>query len=269
VNKISVYILTYNEEKKIQEAIKSVSWVDEIIIIDSMSTDRTEEIASSMGAKVIKMPFYGFGKNRNKAIELCQHDWIFGLDADERCTEEVHQEIIQTINSPGAKKIYIIPRKNIFLGKVLKHVFPCPEYRHPQLFKKGTMKYTEDPVHEGYVLLGENEIGRLKNPNWHIPYLNYEELIRKSNHYSTLGARKLLSKGVKVGVLGAIWHSFWVFFKFYFLKLGFLDRWPGFVISLSTCFGTFYRYAKLIEIEKNHDAEKNQTTERVPTSDEI
>jgi glycosyltransferase involved in cell wall biosynthesis len=245
--KISVYLITKNEALKIKDAIESVLWADEIIVADSESTDDTIKIAESLGAKVVQIPFKGFGDLRNQAISHCNFEWIFSLDADERCTEETKNEILQITNSVAITDVYFIPRKNIFLGKWIKHAYPYPDYRQPQLFRKNSMEYDADQVHEGYILKTNKNPGFLKNPIWQIPYLNLEELLNKANRYSTLGAIKLQQKNIKSGLGKAIMHAIWAFLRHYFLKCGFLDGWAGFIIALGNFEGTFYRYAKLWE----------------------
>ena len=248
--KISVYILAFNEVEKIRDCINSVLWADEIIVADSYSTDGTSEIAKEMGAKIVNIPFNGYGELRNKAISHCNGEWIFSLDSDERCTIEVRDEIIKLIDD-APLDIYRVPRKNFFMGKWIKHSGWYPNFRQPQLFKKGKMSYTFDSVHEGYVNHSNKEIGTIKNIIWQFPFKNTEEVMSKANRYSSLGVLTLQKKGVNGSVLKAFWHGFWSFIKHYVFKLGFLDGGPGFVIAFGNFEGTFYRYIKLTEKQKN------------------
>jgi len=246
--KLSAYIIAYNEEEKIEQCIKSVSWVDEILLIDSNSTDRTPEIAKSLGAKVVNVKFEGFGKLRNSAIANCSNEWILSLDSDERCTNEVKNEILQKINDDSSKtEIFFIPRKNFFMGKWIKFSGWSPNYRQPQLFKNGAMTYDEKPVHEGFISHSKHGIGYLRNKIWQFPFKNIEEVMHKANRYSSLGVSKLKDKNKKSSVTIAFFHGFWAFFKHYILKLGILDGGPGFVIAIGNFEGTFYRYIKLYE----------------------
>ena len=243
---LSVYILTYNEENKISDALKSVSWADEIVVVDSYSEDSTTRIAKDMGARVVNVPFEGFGKLRNSAIEACRHEWIFSLDADERCTPSAAAEIRETINLSGAADAYFIPRRNYFMGRWIKYSGWYPDYRQPQLFKKGAISFwEEDEVHEGYDLKGK--VDYLANPIWQVPFQNLEQLLVKANRYSSLGAEKLLRRGVKPGMSKALFHGLGAFLQIYILKKGFLDGWAGFVIALGNFEGTFYRYSKVLE----------------------
>jgi glycosyltransferase involved in cell wall biosynthesis len=246
-SKISAYILAYNEAIKIEDALKSVLWADEVIVADSYSQDRTADIAASLGARVVQIPFTGFGELRNQAIAACSHEWILSLDADERCTPEVKEEVLSIIGSDHSPDAYYIPRKNMFMGRWIRHSGYFPDYRQPQLFRKGVMVFRPDPVHEGFDLRTSNPVGYLKNAIWQIPFMNFEELLRKANRYSSLGALKLEREGKTSTMVTALVHATWAFTHFFILKRGFLDGWPGFVIALGNFEGTFYKYAKLYE----------------------
>lgn len=243
---ISVYIIAFNEADKIRDCINSVLWADEIIVADSHSNDGTTEIAESMGAKVIHIPFNGYGDLRNNAIIHCNGDWILSLDSDERCTEAVRDEILSVIKVTSLD-IFHIPRKNYFMGRWIKHSGWYPNYRQPQLFRKGKMSYDLKEVHEGYINHSEKKIGVIKNEIWQFPFKNAEEIMHKGNRYSTLGVAKLKSRGKTGSVFKAFLHGSWSFIKHYIFKLGFLDGGPGFVIAFGNFEGTFYRYIKLME----------------------
>jgi glycosyltransferase involved in cell wall biosynthesis len=246
--KISVYIIAFNEVDKIRDCINSVLWADEIVVIDSYSTDGTTEIAEELGAIVIHIPFNGYGELRNNAISHCTGEWIFSLDSDERCTEQVRNEICELIeNAP--LDIYNVPRKNFFMGRWINYSGWYPNFRQPQLFKNGKMSYDLKPVHEGFISHSDKEIGVINNTIWQFPFKNTEEVIYKANRYSSLGVRKLEEKGKTGGVLKAFLHGLWAFNKHYIFKLGFLDGGPGFVIAFGNFEGTFYRYVKLAEAQ--------------------
>jgi len=255
--KISVYIIAYNEAEKIRDCINSVLWADEIIVADSHSTDGTNEIATELGAKVVQIPFTGYGNLRNQAISYCNGDWIFSLDSDERCTIEVRDEIIKLIDN-APLDIYRVPRKNFFMGRWIKHSGWYPNFRQPQLFKKGKMSYTNESVHEGYINNSSKKIGTIVNVIWQFPFKNTEEVMHKANRYSSLGVIKLQERGVNGGFLKAFLHGFWAFIKHYIFKLGFLDGGPGLVIAFGNFEGTFYRYIKLTEVQKNWEKPKTK-----------
>jgi glycosyltransferase involved in cell wall biosynthesis len=251
MTKVSAYIITYNEQNKIAAAVNSViAWADEVIVADSNSTDDTAKIAASLGARVIQVPFQGFGKLRNDTMAHCQYPWIFSLDSDERCTPEAKDEIMQIVraNAAGGPCAYFIPRRNFFLGQWIRYSGWYPDYRQPQLFKKGTLIYADDPVHEEYKVDGET--GKLQNPIWQFPFENLAQMMHKANRYSTLGAQKLVHKK-KGGLITALGHGIFAFLKTYFLKKGFLDGRAGFAIATYNYVYTFYKYLKLAELQHN------------------
>ncbi|MBT3176586.1 MAG: glycosyltransferase family 2 protein [Desulfobacula sp.] len=244
MSKLSVYIIAFNEEKKIKQALQSVEWADEIIVADSFSTDRTQVIAKEFGAKVIQIPFNGFGELRNIAIKACSHDWIFSLDSDERCTRLAKEEMLKIIGSKDSLDAYYVPRKNYFMGKWIRYSGFYPDFRQPQLFRKGVLKFKNDAVHERYEVISNKKCGYLKSNIYQVPFKDLEEVIHKTNRYSTLGAQKLQAANKKSSMSKALFHGFWAGFTLYILKFGFLDGWPGFIIALGNFEGTFYKYAK-------------------------
>ncbi|PID72776.1 MAG: alpha-L-glycero-D-manno-heptose beta-1,4-glucosyltransferase [Desulfobulbus propionicus] len=251
MNPVSVYIIAYNEADKIEAAVNSVLWADEIILADSYSQDNTAELAQALGAKVVQIPFKSFGNLRNQAMAACTHDWIFSLDSDERCTPEVRDEIFSTLKNPVADAYYV-PRRNFFMGRWIKYSGFYPDYRQPQLFKKGVLRFKDnDPVHEEYKVHSEKPVGYFKNPIWQFPYKNLEEVVHKANKYSTLGAKKLQMNNKRGSMLKALARGLWAFLHMFFLKRGILDGWPGFMIALGNFEGTFYKYAKLHELQSD------------------
>jgi glycosyltransferase involved in cell wall biosynthesis len=242
---ISAYIIAFNEAEKIAAAVSTVLWADEVIVADSGSTDGTAEIATKLGARVVQVPFEGFGDLRNKAIAHCTGDWIFSLDSDERCTAEVRDEILALIADNPAHDVYRVPRRSYMMGRWIKGSGWYPNFRQPQLFRKGAMRYTLEPVHEGFENLSGKPLGTLNHAIWQFPFRNLDEVIRKMNRYSTLGVPKLAGK--RVSMASALGHGAWSFIKHYILKRGFLDGWAGFVIAFGNFEGTFYRYAKRYE----------------------
>ncbi len=264
MQKISAYILSYNEAEKIEAAVSSVLWADEVVVVDSFSTDRTPEIAKSLGARVVDVPFNGFGDLRNRAIEACQYDWIFSLDSDERCTEAVRDEILALIEGNPPHDVFRVPRRSYMMGRWIKGSGWYPNFRQPQLFRKGSMRYTLEPVHEGYELLSGKPLGTLANAVWQFPFRNLEEVINKVNRYSSLGAPKLVGK--RVSMASALGHGLWSFFKHYIFKRGFVDGWAGFVIAFGNFEGTFYRYAKRYEEKQAWQPPPGKPIRRKPAS---
>jgi len=262
--KLSAYIIAYNEAQRIADAVNSVLWADEIVVADSASTDGTDRIARELGARVVQIPFEGFGHLRNQAIEACTHEWILSIDTDEQCTPEVRDEILAILAGNPAHDAYLVPRRNYFMGRWVRHSGWYPNFRQPQLFRKSAMKYMELPVHEGYELLTAKPVGQLEHAIWQIPFRNFEEVVKKANRYSTLGAQKLDGKRVSMGT--AVLHGIWSFLKHYVAKRGFLDGWVGFVIAFGNFEGTFYRYAKRFEQQEQWPIPKQPALRRPKSS---
>jgi glycosyltransferase involved in cell wall biosynthesis len=206
---------------------------------------RAAEVAAGMGARVVQVPFKGFGDLRNRAIEACRYEWIFSLDADERCTAAVRDEIAGQLVGAQDCDVYRVPRRNYFMGRRIRGSGWYPNFRQPQLFRKGSMRYTLEPVHEGYEVLSSKPVGTLQNAIWQFPFRNLQEVISKMNRYSSLGAPKLAHR--RVSMASAFGHAVWAFLKHYIVKVGFIDGWAGFVIAFAYFEVTFYRYAKRYE----------------------
>jgi glycosyltransferase involved in cell wall biosynthesis len=246
--RISVYVITFNEADKIEAALRSVRWADEIVVADSFSTDATVEIARRYTDRIVQVPFEGFGKLRNAVLAQLTGDWIFSLDADERCTEAAGDEIRRVAADPGACDAYRVPRRNYVFGRWVRHSGYFPDFRQPQLFRRGRLRYTEDAVHETYVLDGT--LGTLREPIAQVPFRDLAQMLYKMQRYSTLGVERLEQRGVKSSMATALLHATASFLRHYVVKLGMLDGWAGFVIAFANFEGTFYRYAKHLERQR-------------------
>lgn len=232
MNKLSVVIISKNEEKFIGDAIKSALFADEIVVLDSGSSDETCGIAKNLGAKVYSQDWLGFGKQKNKAIDLASNDWVFVLDSDERITMELQNEILETMKEPASNG-YFIARLNRFFGKDIKSCGLYPDYTI-RLFNRNAGKFNEVDVHESVQI--ENTLN-LKNHMIHLAYDSIEEFIQKQNRYSSLNYKKK-------SIIKAILNPYWTFFKLFVLKKGFLDGWHGFIISKLYAQYTFWKYIK-------------------------
>ncbi|EKE01169.1 MAG: Lipopolysaccharide core biosynthesis glycosyltransferase [uncultured bacterium] len=248
---ISAIIITKNEEKNIAACIDSVLWVDEIIVLDCGSTDQTQEICRKYAPKVKlrETDWPGFGEQKNRALALATSDWILSVDADERVTPQLKQEILQKLDNPNYVA-YKTPRLNYFLGKPIRYCYGDKSDAPIRLAKKNACKFSDDIIHEKIIVNGT--IGKLQNKLDHFSFNNIEDLINKINSYSTLGATKLYKNNKKTSHTKAFAHALWAFIRIYFLKRGFLDGWPGFIIAFSNFEGTFYRYVKLIEKNRSN-----------------
>ena len=233
MNKLSVVIITKNEEKHIKNAIKSVLFADEILVLDSGSTDKTLDIARELGARVEYQKWLGFGRQKNKAVELASNDWVFVLDADEQITEQLKDEIIETLKNPISDG-FQIARLNNFFGKDIKTCGLYPDYTI-RLFNRKKGAFNELPVHESVQIQGE--VSKLKNHMTHMAYETIEEFIAKQNRYSSLNPKKN-------SIFKALFSPWWTFFKLYFIKRGFLDGKHGFIIAVLYSQYTFWKYIK-------------------------
>lgn len=249
MNQVSAYIIAYNVADKIEAAINSVLWADEIVVVDSHSEDGTTEIAGRLGARIVQVTFTSFGDLRNQAMAACTHDWIFSLDSDERCTPAARDEILACLENPQADAYYV-PRRNFFMGRWICHSGYYPDYRQPQLFRKGALVFKDgDPVHEEFRIVSQKPAGYLKEAIWQLPFADLAELMHKADRYSSLGARKLDMNGQHGSMGRAFGHALWAFLHMYLMKRGFLDGWPGFMIAFSSFESTLFKYAKLYEMQ--------------------
>ena len=232
-NKLSIVIITKNEEKFIFDALKSAVFADEVVILDSGSEDQTCNIAKKIGARVEQQSWLGFGAQKNKAVELADNDWVFVLDADERITPELRDEIISTLKNPQFDG-YRIARLNNFFGKYIKTCGLYPDYSI-RLFNKNKGKFNDVAVHESVQINGR--VLSLKNHMIHLAYENIDEFKVKQKRYASLSHKKR-------NRLKALISPVWTFFKLYFIKLGFLDGWRGFIIAKLYAQYTFWKYIK-------------------------
>jgi glycosyltransferase involved in cell wall biosynthesis len=251
MRKVSAYVITKNEEKHIKACIESLSFADEIIIVDSFSSDATGEIALQAGCKVIKHKFESFGKQRNFALEQCSYEWTICLDADERISPELKSEIeFQLQNSPSGD-VFLAPRKSMFINKWITHSGWYPDYRHPVLFNKNKAKYKEQLVHEDIDYKGKKLC--FKGDILHYPYDSVEQFVNKSQLYSGLRAREMFEKGKKFSILNLIANPCVMFIKMFVFKKGFLDGLAGFILALLySCVYTLMKYVKLWELQTSN-----------------
>ena len=242
---LSVSITSFNGEPLIRRCVESLaSWADEIIVVDSGSTDRTREICHELGAKVTQTPdFPGYGHQKNRALDRTTGEWVLSLDQDEWVTPALRAEIDATIENPGDAIAFSIPRLSSFCGREMRHSgwWPDPVIR---LFRKGSARFSEDHVHDRILVTGN--IGTLKNHLRHEPMPTLEHVINKINGYSSAGAKFNFASGKRASLGKAIFHGAWAFLRTYVLKAGFLDGREGFMLSVSNAEGTYYRYLKLM-----------------------
>jgi len=237
---IGIIVITFNESLKIKACLESVKWADEIIVLDSGSIDNTVEICKKYTDKVYVTDWPGFGPQKNRALAYASCDWVLSIDADECVTSELKKEI-QNIVSHGEFNVYDIPRLSSFCGKYLNHGGWRPDYV-ARLFKRESASFSNDLVHER--LIFKSRKGKLRESLMHASIDDLDSMLSKINAYSTAGTQRILDKGKQVGLLSALSHGFWIFFRTYFLRLGFLDGKEGFIMAISAGENTYYRYLK-------------------------
>ncbi|MCX8076553.1 MAG: glycosyltransferase family 2 protein [Aquificaceae bacterium] len=248
---LSVLILTKNEEDNIERVISSVKDIaDEVVVVDSGSTDRTVDIARSLGAKVYYKEWQGYPQQLNYGIGLCSQDWVLILDADEEVSEELSRSIKRAVEKPEFD-VYRLCRRTYYLGKFLKHAW-YPEWR-VRLFKKGSVVF-EGELHEKPVY--KTKVGSLKGDLYHYSYRNLQDQYVKTINYAYKMAQIMHKSGKRFRVYNLFFNPLWHFFKVYFLQLGFLDGFRGFLVASSTFIYTFLKYKFLYEVERLEKGQK-------------
>jgi glycosyltransferase involved in cell wall biosynthesis len=239
---LSAIVITKNEETAIRRCLESVAWADEIVVVDSGSTDRTVGICEELGAKVHRIVDWpGFGAQKNRALDLAHGDWVLSLDADEWLTPALQSEIRATVVGPADYAAYRIPRLSSFCGKFMRHSgwWPDPVLR---LFRRGRARFSDDLVHEKLIVQGA--VGALSQPMLHESFTSLEEVLDKVNRYSSAGAQMMVAEGRAGSLTSAVAHGAWTFMRTYFFKAGFMDGREGFILSVSNAEGVYYRYLK-------------------------
>ena len=242
---LSVVLITFNSEKTLQKVLEAVSWADEILLVDSGSTDKTLEIAQNFKAKIVHRAFDGYGSQKNFATQQASHDWILSLDDDEVLTPELQQEIqhlnLQNTDFQGFK----IPRSLIFLGKLLRF---SGEYKRLtlRLFNRKYGNWNAEYVHESVEVQGK--IGVLKNQILHDSYRDLTDYFNKFNKYTSLGAKTLAERNASVSTFKIISRFPITFLKIYLIKGSCLDGYAGFMWALLTAINPVVKYAKLREM---------------------
>jgi len=245
---VSVTIITKNEAINIEDAIKSVIDFDEIIVVDAFSDDATIEICKKYSVTIYQNEWPGFSAQKQFAVDRAKNNWVLSLDADERITAELKNEIRDAISNYRYSGYYI-PRKNIFLGKWIRHSGWWPDYTL-KLFKKDVSRFDDREVHEKVIVNGDS--ARLKNPMEHYSYRDISDFIKKMDNYSILAAKDIIQKdkGKSTLVFDMLSRPLFVFLKMYFLQLGFLDGRYGFYLAILYSFYTFLKYARALEIKE-------------------
>lgn len=248
--KISVAMITFNEERILRKTLESVKGLaEEIIIVDSGSTDATKSIAEEFGAKFYTEAWKGYGPQRNSAIEKCKGEWILNIDADEEISVELKEKILEiTSDINNKKEIFKINRLSVCFGKKIKHGGWGKSYAI-RLFKKGTGMFNDNLVHEEFV--AKKEVFKINKNIYHHSYLTMEDYFNRFNRYTTEGAKDYYKKNKRVNKLDILINPLYKFLKMYIFRLGFLDGIEGFVIASTSSMYTMIKYFKLREMYKN------------------
>ena len=241
---LSAIVITRNEAHNLRDCLQSLQgWVDEVIVVDSQSTDGTPAIAQQLGAKVAQPPDWpGFGPQKNRALDLATCDWVFSIDADERVTPELAQEIQQVLQAGHAGVAYKLPRLSSYCGKFIHHAGWQPDYVL-RVFKRGSAKFSDDLVHERVVT--DQKVLALQHHLLHYSYLNFSQVLSKVDAYSSASAQQAYARGKRSSVAGAVGHGAWAFFRTYVIRRGFLDGAHGLALSISNAETSYYKYLKL------------------------
>ncbi len=238
---LSAVVIAKNEEAAIGACLDAVAWCQEIVVVDSGSSDRTREIAAARGARVIEHDWEGYGRQKNFAVQQAAYDWVLCIDADEIVTPALRTGIEQALGSPEFKA-YELTRCNRFMGRLLRHGEGYPD-RIVRLFDRRAARWSEDPVHEKVLTI--ERVGRIDGDLLHESAETLESYLAKQNRYTTLQAQALFEHGIRPGALRLIASPAYRFFKFYVLRAGFLDGIPGLVHVSIGCFNSFCKFAKL------------------------
>ena len=245
--RISVIIIAKNEQASIRRCLESVKWADEIIVLDSGSTDDTVNICREYTQHVHETDWPGFGPQKNRALERATSDWVLSLDADEWVTPALRDEIARAVAQPRDVVGFRLPRLSSFCGRFMRHSGWWPDYV-VRLVRRDAARFSDDAVHERVIVNGKT--GTLREPLMHETYVDLDELLAKMNHYSTLSARDKQRDGKRSGLPMAVARGAWAFVRTYFLRGGFLDGREGFMLAVATAEGTYYRYVKLLLLQK-------------------
>jgi glycosyltransferase involved in cell wall biosynthesis len=246
VNPLSAVLITRNAAAVLESCLDSLAFVDEIVVVDSASTDGTRELAERKGARVVQKDWLGFGRQKQFAVEQARNDWVLCLDADERVSPQLAASIKSALAAPSSP-VYRMPRRNRFLGRWLAHGEGYPDWS-PRLFNRMNARWSDDLVHEK-VLFAVTP-GTLEGDLMHDSSDDLATYLERQNRYTTLAARQALEQGKSAGVFHLLCSPVVRFIKFYLMRLGFLDGLPGLLHISIGCMNSYLKYAKLIELRR-------------------
>ena len=249
---LSIIIITKNEAHNIRRCLESVRFADEIIVLDSGSTDETIEIAKTYTDKVYSTAdneWQGYGVQKQRALDYATGDWVLNLDADEEVSALFKEAMLQAIRNDVADA-FSVHLQMYFYGKAMR--YSASPTRHIRLFKREGARYSEDIVHEKIILSLGSRVGQLNEPISHYCYQDISHLLNKLNRYSSSSAKIRIQQGKSASLFKTFVGSWWMFFRCYFIQRGFLDGREGFLLAICNAHGTFYRGVKQIYTDTNH-----------------
>lgn len=252
MNKLSVVIITFNEEKYIEKCLVSLQGIaDEIVIVDSFSNDKTQSIAKKYNAKIIEQKFLGYVEQKNFAIQHAKHEYVLSLDGDEALSSELKESILKA-KEKFEYDVYSFNRLNNYCGKWIKHSNWYPD-RKNRMFKKGAAIWKGTNPHDHLASVKNNSSFQLHGDLLHWTYDTYKEHYSKIYDFSSISARAMHKKGKRATLLDLLTRPVWKFFKNYFIKLGFKDGLDGLLICYSAALSTFLKYFKLYKIQHGYE----------------
>jgi glycosyltransferase involved in cell wall biosynthesis len=268
LTELSAVVITLNSAATLKRCLESLSFADEVIVLDGGSSDRTQIVARECGAKLFEnSDWQGFGVQKNRALDLASHEWILLLDSDEWLGASAAQEIRdvlvpgrnttpknplhstngQALPTTTGPLAYRLRRRSRYLGRIVRHSGWWPDHV-TRLFHQDAARYSEDWVHERLLLREPKRLGTLRAVIEHDAVMSVEQVLSKTNRYSTLSAKQMHAAGRSASVTLAIGKGLWAFVRTYLFQLGFLDGRVGFLIAFHSAETTFYRYLKLWEV---------------------
>ena len=256
MTKLTVTVITSNEGPHIASALESVSWADEIIVVDSRSADDTVAVAGRYTPHVEVRDWAGYGAQKNYASAKAANDWILSIDADERISPALAEEIRALMRSGPTAPGYRVPRVSYYLGRWIRSTDWYPDY-HLRLYDRRRARWSERRVHESVELLDDGvnrrRLPRLKGEMLHYPYRDVSEHLQKIDRYTTLAAEQWDAEGRRGSALQALVYPRLAFFRNYILRKGFLDGRAGLLVSMLNSYYVFLKYAKLLEMQRLSD----------------